>query len=116
MAVREPFRRASWRVVAGHAARLPSRMGSMHCANESDAEPNTQVINPLGFGTRRSYSTSWCGKLQSPLSETKAASVGAGGLAWAHHQAPELPASPWAELVSFHSGIEVVDVSSSQHG
>jgi len=30
VAVREPFRRASWRVVAGHVARLPSRTGLMH--------------------------------------------------------------------------------------
>jgi hypothetical protein len=29
------------------------------CANESDAEPNAQIINPLGIGTQQSYSASW---------------------------------------------------------
>jgi hypothetical protein len=58
MAVREPFRRAPWRIVAGHVARLFYESGIDTCANESDAEPNAQIINPLGIGTSIRYRTS----------------------------------------------------------
>ena len=31
------------------------------CANENEAEPSAQIINPLGGGTAPSYSASWAG-------------------------------------------------------
>jgi hypothetical protein len=38
----------------------------MHAPDESDAEPNAQIINPLGIGMRRSYSASWVSQRAAP--------------------------------------------------
>jgi hypothetical protein len=48
VAVRESFRRASWRVVAGHVARLPSRTGSMHALMKAMPNPMRKLSIPWG--------------------------------------------------------------------
>jgi hypothetical protein len=48
VAFREPFRRASWRVVAGHVARLPSRTGSMHALMKAMPNPIRKLSIPWG--------------------------------------------------------------------
>jgi hypothetical protein len=52
VAVRDSFRRASWRVVAGHVARIPSRTRSMHALVKAMTNPcaNCQSLGDRNYG------------------------------------------------------------------
>jgi hypothetical protein len=48
VAVRDPFGRASWRVVAGHVARLSLRAGSIHALMNAMPNPMRKLSLPWG--------------------------------------------------------------------
>ena len=59
VAVREPFRRASGRVVAGHVARLSMRAGLMHALMKTKPGPVRKLSIP--WGSERGEATGHCG-------------------------------------------------------
>jgi hypothetical protein len=61
VAVREPFRRASGWVVAGHVAWLSMRTGLMHALMKTKPTPVRKLSILWGGGTAPSYSASWAG-------------------------------------------------------